>query len=156
MTKKTNSEIVLEAIKDLHAQEQIVTRETLESITGLKLTIIDDRVSYLIDEGLVHRVQRGVFVPAPEHKPSRIISKTILPCGTVILDIGDDHVLTLTPREVRMLASLMAGAGQQFSSIELGHQAAHMASELALQIKNIRRELNDVRDNLAQTVVGDA
>ena len=143
--KKTNSEIVFEAIKDLHAQEQIVTRETLADVTNLKLTIIDDRVANLIEEGLVHRVQRGVFVPAPDHKPARIISKTILPCGTVKIEIGDDQVLTLTPREARNLGSLMAGVAQQFSSIELGHQAAHMASELTLQIKGIRRELSDVR-----------
>ena len=70
---------MLEAIKDLHAQEQIVTRETLSDLTGLKLTVIDDRLSYLIDSGDIHRVQRGVFVPAPEHKPARIVSKTVLP-----------------------------------------------------------------------------
>ena len=140
-TKKTNSDIVLEAIQDLHAQEQIVTRETLADTTGLKLTVIDDRVSHLIDCGQVHRVQRGVFVPAPEHKPARIITKTILPGGTVSIEIGDDHVITLTPRENRMLAELMAGAAQQYAGIEAGHQASHMAGELNLQLKQLRQEL---------------
>jgi hypothetical protein len=35
---------VLQAVQDLHAQEQIVTRETLAEFTGLKLAIVDDRL----------------------------------------------------------------------------------------------------------------
>lgn len=154
--KRSNTDIVLEAIQDLHTQEQIVTRETLAEVTGLKLTVIDDRVSHLIDCGQVHRVQRGVFVPAPEHKPARIITKSVLPGGTVVVEIGDDHVLVLTPRENRALGELMAGAAQQYAGIEMGHQAAHLAGELSLQLKQIRQELKSVRGELAsQEVAGD-
>ncbi len=34
---KSNAETILEAIQDLHNQEQIVTRETLAQLTDLKL-----------------------------------------------------------------------------------------------------------------------
>lgn len=139
--KRSNTEIILEAIQDLHTQEQIVTRETLSDMTGLTMTVIDDRVRDLIDCGKVHRVQRGVFVPAPEHKPARIITKSVLPGGTVVVEVGDDHVLILTPRENRALGELMAGAAQQYASIESGHQAAIMASELHQQIRQLRQEL---------------
>ena len=99
MSTKSNAEAILEAIEDLHNQEQIVTRETLAQLTNLKLSIIDDRLSYLVDSGYIIRVQRGVFVPAPKHRPSRLMSKTVLPDGTVKIDIGDDEVLTLTDRK---------------------------------------------------------
>lgn len=141
----TTTDIVFEAIQDLHAQEQIVTRETLAEHTGLKLTVIDDRIARLIDNGQVRRVQRGVFVPAEVHHPARIITKTLLPCGTVKLEIGDDHVLTLTPRENRMLGELMSGAGQQFAGIEAGRQAAEVSAELAQQIKRVRRQVAGIR-----------
>lgn len=144
-TKKTNSDIVLEAIQDLHAQEQIVTRETLAAVTGLKLTVIDDRVGDLIDNGKVYRVQRGVFVPAPEHKPARIITKSVLPGGTVVLEVGDDHVLVLTPRENRALGELMAGAAQQYAGIEAGHQASRMTGELSHRVKVLRQEVKEIR-----------
>ena len=139
--KKSNADLILEAIQDLHAQEQIVTRETLAEVCDLTMTTIDDRVAYLIDNGKVHRVQRGVFVPAPDHRPARMINKMILPDGTVKIEIGDDHVLTLTPREDRSLAALMVGAGQQFAAIEVGHHAAILASELSQQIKQLKRDL---------------
>lgn len=143
--KRSNADVVFEAIQDLHAQEQIVTRETLASITGFKLTVIDDRVGNLIDNGKVIRVQRGVFVPAEQHPSARIITKTILPDGTVKIEIGDDHVLTLSPREDRTLAMLMAGAGQQFSAIEIGHQTAFLNGELMLQVKQLRRVVEGIK-----------
>ena len=59
-TKRSSTQIILEAVQDLHAQEQVVTRETLHALTELKLSVIDDRVGALIDDGLVVRVQRGL------------------------------------------------------------------------------------------------
>lgn len=149
MTRST-TEVIFEAVQDLHAAEQVVTRETIAQVTGLKLTIVDDRIGHLVDCGRVHRVQRGVFVPAPEdhNRPARIITKTLLPGGTVKIEIGDEHVLTLTPREDRMLGALMAGAGQSYATIELGHQAAHTAADLALQIKKMKRDIAGVRARL--------
>lgn len=144
--KKSNTDIVLDAIKDLHAQEQIATRETLADLTGLKLTVIDDRVSHLIDNGLVFRVQRGVFVPAPEHRPMRIITKSVLPDGSSVIEIGDDHVVVLTPREARALGLLMSGAAQQYASIELGHQAASLAGDITFQIKQLRQEMRALKE----------
>ena len=139
--KRSNADIVLDAVQDLHAQEQVVTRETLAEVTGLKLTVIDDRISHLIDCGEVHRVQRGVFVPAPKHKPARIITKTVLPGGTVSIEIGDDHVLTLTPREDRMLAALMVGSAQQYAGIQASQEALQVANEIGLQVRQIKKEL---------------
>lgn len=138
--KRSSTQIVLEAIQDLHAQEQIVTRETLRELTGLKLTVIDDRIGALIEDGLVVRVQRGVFVPVASHPPARVISKTVLPDGTVKIDIGDT-VLTLTPREDRMLAGLQAGVVMQAAAIELGHHSAMVAGEMQGRLNKVERHL---------------
>ena len=74
---KSNAEIVLSAVQDLFAREQIVTREILAELTGLKLTTIDDRLGHLVDTGKIRRVQRGVFVPLEQHRPARPISRTL-------------------------------------------------------------------------------
>lgn len=137
-TKRSSTQIILEAVQDLHAQEQVVTRETLNALTGLKLSIIDDRLGALVDDGLVVRVQRGVYVPAETHPPARVISKMLLPDGTVKIDIGD-QVLTLTPKEDRMLAQLMAGVVMQTAAIEVGHQSAMMAGELNGRLNRLER-----------------
>ncbi|TLP68222.1 hypothetical protein FEA48_30685 [Pseudomonas nitroreducens] len=139
--KKSSTQIVLEAVRDLHVLEQIVTRETLAEVTGLKPGIIDDRLKALVDDMLVLRVERGVFVPAPELPPARPVTKTLIPGGWVKIEIGDDHILTLTPAENRALGELMAGAGQQYASIEMGHQNAILAAELAAKVRRLEKQV---------------
>jgi hypothetical protein len=132
--KKTTTQQVFDAVCDLTASEQVVTREALQDVTGLKLTVIDDRIATLVDDGLVIRRNRGVFIPAPQHPPARPISKTILPNGMVKIEIGDE-VLELTPREDRFLASLQAGAALQLSTIESGYQAGIAAGEISQRLR---------------------
>ncbi len=143
--KRSTAEIVLEAIQDLHAREQIVTRETLAELTGLKLTTIDDRLGHLVDTGRIRRVQRGVFVPVEQHKPARPISRTLCPDGTTVLEIGE-AVMILTPRESRMLGEVMTGAAQQFVAIEIGHEGARLNAVLSAQVSDVRRELRQLQE----------
>ena len=42
--------IIWDAITDLHAQEQVITREVLRDVTGLKMMLIDDHLKKFIDE----------------------------------------------------------------------------------------------------------
>ena len=137
---RSNAEIVLGAIEDLHAREQIVTREILAELTGLKLTTIDDRLGHLVDTGKIRRVQRGVFVPLEQHRPARPISRTLCPDGTTVLEVGDT-VMILSPRESRMIGELMAGSSQQYAAIEIGHEAARLNAVLSAQISEVRREV---------------
>ena len=143
--KRSTAEIVLESIQDLHAREQIVTREVLAEMTGLKLTTIDDRLGYLLDNGRIRRVQRGVFVPMEQHKPARPISRTLCPDGTTVLEIGE-AVMILTPRESRMLGEVMTGAAQQFVAIEIGHEGARLNAVLSAQVSDVRRELRQLQE----------
>ena len=144
---KSNAETILEAIEDLHNQEQIVTRTTLADLTGLQLSIIDDRLSYLVDSGQIIRVQRGVFIPAPKHRPSRIMCKMVLPDGTVKIEIGDDHILTLTPREARNLGNLMVAEAMQYANIEMGHHMAILQSEISGQVRKLTRQVGELMDS---------
>ena len=137
---RSTAEVVMGAIEDLHAREQIVTREILSELTGLKLTTIDDRLGHLVDTGKIRRVQRGVFVPLEQHRPARPISRTLCPDGTTVLEVGDT-VMILSPRESRMIGELMAGSSHQYAAIEIGHEAARLNAVLSAQISEVRREV---------------
>jgi len=135
---KTNKQLVLEAVEDLHRLEQIVTRETLANHTGLKLSVIDDRLKALVADERIVRVQRGVFVPVAQHPPARQISHTELPDGTVVLDIGDE-VLHLTPREARTLGAMLGGRAMQAAQIDLGNAAVFANAELSARLRQLER-----------------
>ncbi len=112
----TSTTRILDAVCELHALEQVATRETVAELTGLKQAIVDDRLKFLTDDGRLKRVLRGVYVPVEVHPPARSISKTVLSDGMVKIEIGDD-VLTLTPREDRTLAMLLSGSAMSAMNI---------------------------------------
>lgn len=135
----TSTQRVYDAVCDLHALEQVATRETVAELTGLKLTIVDDRLSTLVDDERLKRVLRGIYVPVEAFAPARDISKTIVSNGLVKYEIGD-WVLTLTPREERRLAELSSGVLTQAIGIESSRQTSILITEMAAKLKKIERE----------------
>lgn len=150
LQKKSSTAIVMEAVEELHSKEQIVTRETLADFTDLKLTIIDDRIGVLIEDGQVHRVGRGVFVPAKRFPAARAISHTHLPDGWAKIEVGDE-MMTLTPRETRMLGAMLQGAAMEATAIESGHTTAALAAELAERVRKLEREVRALRSTHPET-----
>ena len=134
--QRTTKQQILDAIQYLHNAEQMVTREALQEVTGLKLSIVDDRTAVLVDEGLVIRKGRGVFVPAVQHPPARPISKTVMPDGAVKIEIGDT-VLDLTPREDRLLASIQAGAALQILDIGIEDSLLQATGDLKRRVRQL-------------------
>jgi len=134
--QRTTKQQILDAVQDMHNAEQMVTREALRELTGLALTTIDDRLATLVDDGLLVRKSRGVFVPAVQHPPARPISKTMMPDGTVKIEIGDT-VLELTPREDRMLAGVQAGAALQFIGVGTEQDVVQVVANLRLKVREL-------------------
>ena len=112
---KTQKQTVLEAVIDLHNKETPASRTTIAKLTGIKQTAVDECLKRLADDELIYRLCSGVYAPVVQHPPARTIYKTMLPDGTVKLDIGDD-VLTLTPKEARTLGGLMYAEAVEFGS----------------------------------------
>ena len=118
-----STERIFQAVRELRAMDQIATRDTVAELTGLKLSVVDDRLRTLVDDGKLKRLLRGVYELVESFPEPRAISKTVLPNGAVVYDIGDE-VLTLSPQEARVLAE---AAGQQ-CDVESGlAHAAHAA-----------------------------
>lgn len=151
--QRTTKQQMLDAIHDLHNAEQLVTREALQEVTGLKLTIIDDRVATLVDEGAVIRKGRGVFVPAIQHPPARPISKTVMPDGMIKIEIGD-MVLELTPKEDRALASLQAGTAVQFAAIETGQELSTLVAAMRTRVAKLEAQLREAKGDKQLVIEG--
>lgn len=149
MSNRNSTDVIFDAVVDLHNNEQIVTRTTLAAILDVKIGIIDDRLSYLVDTDRIMRVERGVYVPVIQHPVSRIMSKMVLPDGTIKIEIGDD-VLTLTPKEARILGNLVVAEAMQYSNIELGHNMAMIQSSLTGQVRSLARSVERLMDKEKQ------
>lgn len=114
-------EFVYHAICDLHNKEQVVSRELLSEVTGLKMAEITKFTKLLVENGKIYRVTRGIFKPVECFEEPRVISITSVPNGMIILEIGDD-VLHLQPQEARQIGAMLAGYGMEYSSLQLGRE----------------------------------
>lgn len=119
--------LVLEAIVDLYDQSLTVTSSAIARVTGLKPVTIADCIKELKERGDIWAPERGVYRPVVKHPPARAVSRTTLPDGTVKLEVGDD-VLTLTPRESRMVAEAMGGSAALLVAIESANQMAEVVT----------------------------
>ena len=119
--EKSTKQQVLDAITILCQENKLATRENIAQVTNLKLSIIDDRIKVLIDDGLIVRIQRGAFVLVNQFKTPRVISKTVLQDGITVLDIGDT-VIHLTPIEARVLGQLLVGDAFFYTLLGISNQ----------------------------------
>lgn len=140
--EKTTTQQVLDAISVLCEESKLATRDSIQQLTNLPYTIIDDRIKVLIDDGLIIRVQRGNFILAKQFPPPRIISKTILSNGTVVLDIGDT-VLHLTPLETRYLGQLLMGDAFLYTLIGLSSQFEQIGGNLNHRLRQLEKQKKD-------------
>lgn len=137
---RSTTDAILDAALELHQQEQPITRESVAQITGLKMTVVDDRLGTLVEHGQLLRVQRGIYLPAPVYEEARAISRTLLPDGRSKIEVGD-CLLTLTPKEERMLASLLAGPLAQVTAIEAGRNVTVLTADLAREVARLRQKM---------------
>lgn len=147
MSEISNKDMIYDAIVAMRDNQQHATRESLLSVLNLKRSVIDDNINTLIREGKIYTVIRGVYAPLFEHPPTRVISKTPLICGMVVVDIGND-VWTLTPQEARMLGQCFMAEAMQYSNIELGHHVAQMGANYKFETKRLEAENKKISDRL--------
>lgn len=140
---KTQKQTVLEAVIDLHNKETPASRTTIAKLTGIKQTAVDECLKRLADDELIYRLCSGVYAPVVQHPPQRTIYKTMLPDGTVKLDIGDD-VITLTPAEARKVGSLMIGEGMEYGNIALSARFAEQNHALHNRIKALENMIEKI------------
>ena len=149
-----STERIFQAVRELRAMDQIATRETVAELTGLKLSVVDDRLRNLVDDGKLKRLLRGVYELVESFPEPRTISKTVLPNGAVVYDIGDD-VWTLSPQEARVLAELSMGAAGTAVLINSTNQHLYLATELAAKVEKMEREMKALKAHKPNPLQGD-
>lgn len=137
---KTTAQRIWDAVIDLFNQEQVVSRETLAEVTGLRMTTIDDHIGRMVSNEQLRRVRAGVFVPIPRYDPPRPVYGSMTTDGFFVLEIGD-QVVVMQPREARQAGALLAGQFTQFSNIQSGHDANFLANTVWEELKKLKRDL---------------
>ena len=135
---------VYDAVRDLREADQIATRETVAEMTGLKLSVVDDRLRALVDDGQLRRLLRGVYELVEVFPAPRVMSCTILSNGWVKIEIGNE-MLTLTPTEARRATRALGGFAEDARVLETTKAHLFLATEIAAQVESQRRDIREIR-----------
>lgn len=101
-------ETILQAIVDLCEHNQAASRSRIIERTGLRASIVDEHVGNLRDDGLIRTLSPGCFEPV-DQTIDRAVSVTYMARGRAKIEIGDDVVQDLSPREAFALAKALSG-----------------------------------------------
>lgn len=136
----SSSQKVMDAVKELARLEQVATRENVAELTGLTLTVVDDRLKVLTDDGKLRRVLKGIYTIAISYPEPRAITVTEIPDGWVTVDVGD-QTLVLSPKEARMLGRALAGHVDDFRAGESINRHLVLATDLAAKVEQLTRDI---------------
>lgn len=147
--EEKSTDMVHRAVKELAAMGQSANRYSVKDLTGLVMTVVDDRLRALARDGEIFRTARGNYEIVKLWPAPRAISKTEVD-GWVIYEAGD-QVMRLTPEENRQMAKMCAGEAAHVLTLDstrehlmLAHDLAGKVNYLMQQIKALR-EKQDVR-----------
>lgn len=140
----TSTQRVFDAVRDLREVDQTATRETVAELTGLKMSVVDDRLRALVDDGKLKRLLRGIYELVETFPEPRELSCTTLSNGWVKLELGD-ALLRLTPTEARRAARALGGFAEDARVIESTRSHLFLATELAAKVESQGRELKTMR-----------
>ncbi len=93
----TSTDAVLKAAQQLCADGKEINRHTVRELTQLKMTIVDDRLKYLVANHQLARIVKGVYLLAPPELEKRafrvsIVSPSVSDAEHILMGGSDDIV----------------------------------------------------------------
>lgn len=147
-----NGHLIWQTILELRNTERRINRRALADLTGLKPGVVDDHVERWIEKDQLRRAGNGELEVVEHFPATRPISTTDLPDGMVKLEVGSDY-LELTPSEARTIARKFYGHLHDLAQAESSNKAVVLCHELARELKEARREIKALRNNVLATDV---
>jgi hypothetical protein len=148
-TPRTTNETIYQTCLDLHNAGRLISRQVLVKLTGIKMGQVDDHVTRMVDVGRLRRVANGVLEVVEQFPPDRAISKTRLPDGTVILEVGD-NVLKLTPSEAQKLGADLMGEATVYAQLRGDRDVQDQVSRLERQAVDTKRRMDALMAELVR------
>lgn len=141
MIERTSSETIFQACIGLRNEGRLITRQVLAKVTSLKMGIVDDHVTRLAEHGRLRRVSNGVVELVEQFPANRPISKTVLPDGSVKIEVGDDLVC-LTPGEAQVVGGMLLGEATQFAQLRGDRDQQDKVAKLQRDLEELQRRLH--------------
>jgi hypothetical protein len=140
---------VLQCVIDLFHARRPANRVLIAQYLNEKLSVVDDAVKRLKEDGLLRTVVPGYVEPVEQFPPDEAISTTVLPNGRWKIEKGD-QCMECTPHEAQVLGKMLQGPAMEMAYwYEERQQGAQLVRQEA-QIRALQHELAAVRERLTR------
>ncbi len=109
MTENNSAQIILDCIKELAATVGAAKKAAILERSGLSPHVVKEKLDKMLEDGIIKRLERGVYLPVKAFPAARPISRTLLSDGMAVVEVGE-VVLHLTPQEELQLSKMYAGS----------------------------------------------
>jgi hypothetical protein len=144
----TNRQRTYQTILDLHHAGKPAARQLIATILNEKLSVVDEAVKRLREDGLVRTVVPGILEPVAQFPPDRPISRTTLPDGRTKIEM-DDFLIELTPHEAQVLGKMLMGDAMQLSYWYAEREQGAQLVRLETQLRELTRRFAQQQHRLS-------
>lgn len=142
--EEKSTDMVYRAVKELAALGQSANRYSVKDLTGLVMTIVDDRLRALARDGEIFRTAKGNYEIVKLWPKPRGISKTVVE-GWIVYEAGD-QVMRLTPEENRQMAEMCAGTAAHVLTLDSTREHLMLAHDLAGKVNYLMQQIKALRE----------
>ncbi len=140
---RATGELIWRTMEKLRENRQAITRQTLQEVTGLSYTLVDDHVSRWIESGRLRRVLDGVYeFPEPFVEP-RVVSVSVLSNGTHLIEMGDEQMRG-TAEEMDTLGRLLQGGALRYVALGAQQQMGAVVTEATVRNRQLSDRISDL------------
>lgn len=148
--KQTNGELIFQTCVDLTNAGRAITRTRLEELTELRISVIDEHVTRLINEkGLLRRVTNGNYELVEQFPARRAVSVTAQADGQVCIEVGDD-ILKVYPSEWKVIAKYGHADALEMVKIQDERQVYDTVDKLLATIRDNEKRMEQMAASIVR------
>lgn len=148
--ERTTSETIWQFCLTLHnAGSRAISRPVIAKGTGLKMVIVDDHVTRMVEQGRLRRVGAGMVEVVEQFPCNRPISKTVLPDGSVIMEVGDE-VSKWTPGEAHVVGAMLHGEATLYAQLRGDRDQTDRVARLERDAQDAKKRLTEQAKEIAR------
>lgn len=147
--ERTTNETIFQACMDLHNAGRQISRQVLVKVTGLRMGIVDDHVTRLVEWDKLRRVSNGIVEVVEQFPSNRKVQKTVMGDGMIEIALGGE-VLEMTPSEAALIGQMLMGEATMFAQLRGDRDVSDKVAMLERQRKEDRRQMDRMIDTIAR------
>jgi hypothetical protein len=151
--ERTTGETIYQAILDLHNAGRLIDRPTLTRVTGIKMGVIDDHVTRMVEAGRLRRIGKGCLEIVEQFPANRKVGKVVMRDGMIEITVGTES-MEITPSEAGLVGQMLMGEATMYAQLRGDRDVSDQVTRLERDAKESKRRIGDMAREISRLLQG--